>query len=229
MGDFVSDLTSKLTENAQFTLDNFLLNVISALPNLIIALIIFVIGWGVGSLFGWLFKRILEKIKFESYLKSHGLEDALGKVQITSIVVQLVKYYIWLVFIQAAVAQVNLGTITDFMTNVLLYAPVVVGSIAVVVAAAVFGEWVYEKFLESGKDPYLKTAGKMAKYLIIFLSVLVGLDTIGFDTSVIKLLILTGAQGISWGVALAFGISFGLGGQETAKDLIKSFRTVFHM
>ncbi len=229
MGDFISDLSSKLTENAQFALDNFLLNAINALPNLLIALIIFVIGWGVGSLFGWLVRRILEKIKFEQYLKSHGLEDALGKVQITGIIVQLIKYYIWLVFLQAAVAQLDLGTITDFMTNVLLYAPVVIGSLAVVVTAAVFGEWVFEKLLESGKEPYLKTTGKMAKYLIIFLSVLVGLDTIGFDTSVIKLLILTGAQGISWGVALAVGISFGLGGQETAKDLIKSFRKVFHI
>ncbi|MBS3068709.1 hypothetical protein J4450_08440 [Candidatus Micrarchaeota archaeon] len=229
MGDFVSDIASKLTENAQFALDNFLLNVVNTLPNLLIALIIFVVGWGVGSIFGLFVRKLLEKIKFEQYLRSHGLEDALGKVQITSIVVQLVKYYIWLVFIQAAVAQLNLGTITDFMTNVLLYAPVVIGSLAVVVTAAVFGEWVFEKFLESGKEPYLKTTGKMAKYLIIFLSVLVGLDTIGFDTSVIKLLILTGAQGLSWGVALAVGVSFGLGGQETAKDMIKSFRKVFHI
>ena len=229
MTDFVSDLVGKLAESARTTLDSFIFNAVNLLPNLLAALVIFVIGWGAGSIFGSLTKKILNSIKFEQYLKSHGLEDALGKVQITGIVTQLVKYFVWLVFIQQAVLLVKLGAISSFIGNILLYAPAVLGSIAVVVAAAIFGEWVFEKFLESGKEPYLKTTGKMAKYLIIFLSVIVGLDTIGFDTSIIKSLVITASQGVSWGVALAFGLAFGLGGQETAKDFIKSFRRVFHV
>jgi len=225
----VSDLVGKLSESARTTLDSVIFNTVNILPNLLAALVIFVIGWGAGSIFGSLTRKILNSIKFEQYLKSHGLEDALGKVQLTGIICQLVKYTVWLVFIQQAVLLVHLGAISAFIGNILSYAPVVLGSIAVVVAAAIFGEWVFEKFVESGKEPYLKTAGKMAKYLIISLSVIVGLDTVGFDTSIIKILVLTASQGISWGVALAFGLAFGLGGQETAKDFIKSFRKVFHV
>lgn len=228
-GDYAYDLAARLVESARTTLEATLLNGIGMLPNIIAALVLFIVGWGMGSIFGWLARRILDGIKFEKYLKAHGLEDALGKVQVTGVIVQLVKYFIWLVFLQQAVALLELGTVSSFIGSLLLYAPVVIGAIAVVIAAALFGEWVYEKFIESGKEPYLKTMGKTAKYLIIFLSVVVGLDTLGYDTTMIKYMVLTAAQGVSWGVALAFGIAFGLGGQETAKDFLQSFRKAFHV
>lgn len=225
--DYAYDLAGRLVESARLTLEATLLNGISMLPSIIAALILFIVGWGMGSIFGWLVKRILDIIKFEPYLRAHGLEDALGKVQVSRVITQLVKYFIWLLFLQQAIVLINLGTISAFIGNLISYAPVVIGAISVVVAAAIFGEWIYEKFLESGKEPYLATAGKMAKYLIVFLSVIVGLDTIGYDTSIVKYVVLTTTQGIAWGVALAFGIAFGLGGQESAKDTIKSFRKAF--
>lgn len=226
--DYSTELPARLVDSARTVAESFFFNIINMLPNLLIALVLFVVGWGAGSIFGHIVRKLLKAIKFEEYLKSHGLEDALGKVQITDVVVQLVKYYIWLVFLQQAIAQIQLGAITTFISSALYFAPVVIGALAIVVVAALFGEWVREKCLETGKEPYLKTVGEAAKYLIIFLSVISGLDTIGFNTTIIKSVIIGVLNAVSLGAGGAVAIAFGLGGQETAKDILKSFRKVFH-
>ncbi len=226
--DYFMGLAGKLVESARTTIESVLFNAINMVPNFIAALIVIFVGWGAASLFAGITRRILTTIKFEEYLEAHGLEDALGKVQITTIATQIVKYFVWFVFLQQAIALVSLGEISAFLGEALKVAPFVIGAIALVVAAAVFGEWVREKCLEAGKEPYLKTVGQMAKYFIIFLAIVSALDTLRFDTSIIKQVVVNVIQGVSLAFALTVGISFGLAGQDTAKDMLKSFRKVFH-
>jgi len=227
--DPIVDLFGGLTDSVIISIQTILFNAISLVPKVIAALVIFTVGWAVGSLFAWAVKRFLVAIKLEMYLKAHGLDGALGKVKFSHIIAQLLKYYIWLVFLQAAIALIDLGTISEFIKDLLGFAPAVIGAIAMIVFAAIFGEWVREKILETGKDAYLKTVAKVTKYFIIFLAIVVGLDTIGFETGIIKEIVITILQGISWGVALAFGIAFGLGSQDTARSIVQSFRKVLHI
>lgn len=224
----IEDLFATVAQSIQNSFLRMVNDAAFLIPGLVYAAILFVLGWAVGTLVGGFIRKLLDSIKFEKYLKAHGLEDALGKVVLTDVIVQIFKYYVWLVFLQAAIAQLNLGTLTWFVASLLHTAPVVLGSVALVVVAALFGEWVREKILELGKEPYLKTLGKMTKYFVIFLAIIVGLDTLEFQTDIIKTVIMLVLGAVAVGFGLAVGIAFGLGGQDTAKDLIKSARNVFH-
>jgi hypothetical protein len=53
---------------------------------------------------------------------------------------------------------------------------------------------------------------------------IVGLSTIGFNTQILKDTFLTILQAFAYGVALAIGIAFGLGGQQEAKGLLEDVR-----
>lgn len=224
-----ADAFGSLSNSITMSFQTIVFNAILLLPDIIAALVILTFGWAIGSLFAWVVKRILTGVRLEAYLKSHGLADALGKIQVTHILTQIVKYYIWLLFIQQAVLLIHLGAISDFINGVLGFAPGALSAIALVVSAAIFGEWVREKILETGKDTYLKTVARMTKYFIIFLGIITGLENVHLNVEIIKSIIETVLQGIVWGIALAFGIAFGLGGQDTAKDITHTFRKALHI
>lgn len=218
VNQFISSLQSAVGTSLQ---DN-LVAVITLIPNLIAAVIITVIGWLVGIAAAKVIEKILGAIKFEDFLSKHKVSDALGKLKVSRVLIKLTEYYIILIFLQAAVSLIGLGTITDFMRSLLLYAPVLVGAALIFVLAAVLGELVKEKI--TAFEPKSRLAvytGRALKLIVIIMGLVVGLSTMGFDVSIITLTFVTLIQGLIYGVALALGIAFGLGGQDTAKELVK--------
>lgn len=201
------------------------IDLVVAIPRFLLAIIIFVVGWALASVVSWIVERVLEYIKLEKFLKSHKLEDSLGKVKFSNVLVKLTKYYIMLIFLQAAVAMLDLGTITQFLSSVLMYTPVFIGALLLVVVSAVLGELVKEKIIEiEEKSKTVRWLASAMKAVIVFLGIMVGLSTMGFDTAIVTTSFVQLLQGIIYGIALAFGLAFGLGGQEDAKDIIRSLR-----
>ncbi|MFA6531119.1 MAG: hypothetical protein WCT31_05275 [Candidatus Micrarchaeia archaeon] len=194
------------------------------------AAVIVIVGWIVGSLVGLVAKSILDFIKLEQFLKVHKLQDALGSVQVSKVLVQLVKYYIILVFVQLAVFGLALGPLSDFLAKVIDFAPKVIGGMLIVVFAAILGELAKEKVLEvHEKESYMRLIGTGAKYVVVFMGLIVGLDTIGFPTSIVNSTFITIVQALGLGFALAFGLAFGFGGQDTAKEWVKEWKKRLHV
>ena len=195
------------------------------LPGLIAAIIVFVLGWVVAFIVSRIFAGILKAIKLEDFLKQHKVDDALGTVKISDVLVKIVKYYVLLIFFQAAVSLVSLGTISAYLSVVLFYAPVLIGALLVVLIAVIFGEYLKEAVIDlDKKSSTVKFAARAVKLVVIYVGLTMGLATAGFNTSLITGIFLTIIQAAAFGIALALGIAFGLGGQEDAKDVIKSTR-----
>lgn len=227
--DFLSN-PSALVNALQMSLNEALGNLVQLVPNLIAAIVLIVVGWAVGSLISGIVKRILQFFKFEEFLKSHRVEDALGNVQISDVLVQLTKYYVILVFVQVAVALLALGPLTEFLTKVIDFAPKVIGALFVAVVAAMIGELVKEKVLEvHKKEAYMRLLGNGGKYIVVFMGLVVGLETLGFPTAILTNTFLTLVQALGFAFALAIGLAFGFGGQEAAKEWVGEWRSRLHV
>ena len=197
---------------------------------LVLAIIIVVVGWAVGTFLAGIVKKVFEKIGFEQFLKSHKVQDALGSTKIENILVQLVKYYVIILFLADALRFVQLGTVGTLMFELVNFAPIALGGAIVVLVSAVFGELAKEKILEMSAKSWLMTAvAKVTKILVIYIGIVVALGTMGFQVTILEQTFLTLLQAVTYGVALAFAISFGLGGQEDAKDMIKKTRKKFNL
>jgi hypothetical protein len=221
----VGEATINFDSAIKNSVEKIVMDTVAFIPKLLVAILIFVAGWVIASVFSWIVEKLLFYLGLEKFMKRHKLDDSLGSVKMSAVLVKLSKYYIMLIFLQASISMLNLGTITEFITSVLLYAPVFIGALLVVVAAAVLGELLKEKIVEiQSKSRTLKWLADATKALVVFLGMMVGLSTMGFQIAILVNSFIAILQGIVYGIALAFGLAFGLGGQDDAKDLIKKVR-----
>ncbi|MEM3556194.1 MAG: hypothetical protein QXF56_05735 [Candidatus Micrarchaeia archaeon] len=221
----VDEAVFNLDSAVRNSIEKIIIDLIVFIPKFLLAILVFVVGWVLASLACWVVERVFEYLKVEKFLKSHKLDDSLGKVRITNVLAKLTKYYIMLIFLQAAVAMINLGTITQFIYSLLMYTPVVIGALLLIVAAAVLGELLKEKIIEiENKSKTVRWLASATKAVIVFMAIMVGLSTIGFDTAIVTNSFVQLVQGIVYGIAFAFGLAFGLGGQEDAKEIIRNLR-----
>lgn len=225
MVDPLSANPQTLVDAAAAGLNQSVTSLVGALPNLVFAVVLVVIGWFVGNFVAMVLKKVLQLIKFEPFLEAHRVEDALGNVKVSNVFVQLFKYFVIILFVQQAVAMLALGSLSEFLGKVIDYAPKLIGGIMVVVVAAIVGELAKEKVMEvHEKEDYMKLLGTGIKYIVVFMGIVMGLDTLGFPTTIITATFVSMVQALGLALGLAVGLAFGFGGQEAAKDWIKEWR-----
>ncbi len=221
----LDNATAVLRETFLTEAQNAGAEVVAILPGLVIALIVFVLGWVVAVLISRLFAGFLKVIKLEDFLKEHKVEDSLGTIKISNVLVKILKYFIILMVLQKAISLVELGTISAFLYSMLLYAPVFIGALLIALLAFILGEYIKEVIIElQTRSPMVRFMARGVKLVIIFIGLTMALATAGFDTSLISSIFIVVLQALVFGIALAVGIAFGLGGQKDAKDMIGTWR-----
>lgn len=194
--------------------------VIAFLPKLIVALLIFVVGWIIASLLARAVDQILKTVKLDSALRSAGLEQTLARAGFSlnsgRFIGELVRWFIIVVFLIAALEIVNLTQVTDFLSNVVLgYLPQVIVAVLIMLVSVVLAEAVRKLVVASAKATHIKMAGflgALSRWAILIFALLVALSHLGIGVMFLQTLF----TGVVIALALAFGLSFGLGGQSAA-------------
>jgi hypothetical protein len=111
-------------------------------PNIIVAIILFIIGWVVGEAIGaWIamlihalkIDRVLEKLDLHVLLQRAGYHLDSGKF-----LGALVKWFIIIGFLVAALDVLQLNQVNAFLQQVLAYIPrVIIATIILIIAAVI--------------------------------------------------------------------------------------------
>jgi hypothetical protein len=218
----------------QTLIDNTQEVIYTEVPNFVfslaIAIIIFILGWVVAELARRIFGRILKIVKFEQFLKEQKVSQALGTVVISTVLTKILYYYIIVIFLQEAFLYLNLGTVAAFIALLLTYLPRIITAVLLVVAAALIGEFIKNRIIDIGrKSTTVHFLGRAAKAIIVFLGIMSALETAQLGVTLIEQAFIVIVGALSFGLALAFGIAFGLGAQNDAKDWTKAFRKKFNV
>lgn len=221
----IQNVTDVIGATLTGAVENTATSAANIFPGLIAAIIIFIVGWIVAVVISGIFSRLLRFLRLEDYLKSHRVDNALGKVMLSDVLTKLLKYYIILIFLQEAVSFLALGTISLFLTGVLFYAPALIAAIILVLVAILLGEYVKQIILElRNKSPIVQFIARATKFVIIFVGITMAMATANIDTALLNGAFLVILQGMAFGIALAVGIAFGLGGQKDAQQVISEWR-----
>lgn len=203
--------------------------VISFVPQLIVAIIVFVIGWVIAVALGKVVDQIVGSLKVDMALKSLGVEDVMNragmKLNSGAFLGGLVRWFFILVFLLAAIDVLGLGQVTEFLRAVVLaYIPQVIVASLILVAAALLADAAQNVVSGSARAAHLPSAGFLggvSKWAIWIFAILTALYQLGIAGPFVQTLF-TAFVAM---VALAGGLAFGLGGKDVAArylDRLKS-------
>ena len=207
---------------------NLFYGLVAFLPNLLVAVIIFIIGWLVGAGLGRLVAQVINSLRVDQALKHAGVERVLDRAGFSlnsgAFVGMLVKWFFIIVFLVAALDVLGLTEVTIFLRGVVLsYIPQVIVAVLILLAAAVIAEAVERVVTGAARAANLQAAnllGTLARWAIWIFAILAALDRLGISP-----LVQTLFTGVVVALSLAFGLAFGLGGQAAAAKYLDRVRS----
>lgn len=189
---------------------------VDLLPGLIAAIIIITIGYVVAYIIGHAIRILLQKVGLDKQIAKARLTQAVGNMRISALLGEVTKWYIFIIFLQSGVDLLRLGTLSDLLSNFVAWLPNVIAAILVMVFGLIIAQFVAMKIREHTEIKGVKMTSNAAKVLIIFIAAVIALEQIGIDVSILSDAFLILLGGLVLGVALAIGLSFGLGTKGSA-------------
>jgi membrane protein DedA with SNARE-associated domain len=187
-------------------------------PNLVGALIILVLGYVIGRILGGATKRLLTRLEVEKHIQQKGHL----KLEVTSIFDVIVRWIIYLAFIQAASETLGIASLVYFVGQVLSFLPGLLWASIVILVTYLLGNYIKEQVIAS-ETIYADLVGKVVLFLMIYLGIALALPFVGIDATLINNILLIIIASVGIGVAIAVG--FGL--KDMVEDLFKDYAQEF--
>lgn len=202
--------------------------IIHFIPTVLVAIIIFVLGWLVGSALGKIVDQIVKSVKLDQGLKATGLNEAVERAGFTldsgAFLGKLVQWFFIIVFLMASLEVLGLTQVNVFLQTVVLsYLPQVIVAVLMILVGAVVAEVAKDVVGGAAKAAGVSAAGfagSIAKWAVWIFTILAALAQLQVATAFVQTLF----TGIVIAVSLAIGLAFGLGGQDAAARYIEKIR-----
>ncbi|MFW5895972.1 MAG: mechanosensitive ion channel family protein [archaeon] len=115
------------------TIENTIAEVIEFLPTLIGALLILVVGYVVGRILGGIVTRIVRRIGIDRYAEGTAVEEVGTGDSIALALGKIVAFYVYFVAIIAAVDLLDIDLLTELLTDIGEFVPLVLAALIVLV------------------------------------------------------------------------------------------------
>jgi hypothetical protein len=197
------------------------------LPNLIAAIIIFILGWFIAIWIGKLIAQILNKLKFDSVFEKTGWREALNnadvKVNPSSFIGAICKWILVVVFLMIVTDIMGWVAFAGLLAGIIAWMPNLLVAITILVVAIIIADIIEKLVKVSIKKMGISSVnflGSVVKGAIYVFAGLAVLLQLGVTPEIVKVLIM----GFVGTLTLALGLSFGLGGKDAAARLIEDMK-----
>ncbi|MDP3093732.1 MAG: hypothetical protein Q8N16_03115 [bacterium] len=194
------------------------------IPDLIGAIVVFVIGWFISSWVGLLVTKLLNLIKLnELFAKGQwdeALEKAGIKADVAGFVGQICRWVMVITFLSASVEIFGLIGFAGLLNKVIGWLPNVIVVALIMVVTVIVADILEKIVVASVARAKVKTTqivGLAVKWLIYVFALFAILIQFGIASFLVQTLF-TGVVAI---LVIAGGLAFGLGGKDVARELLE--------
>lgn len=176
------------------------------------AILILLVGWLIGKIFGKIVRSFLEKMKADKYFKfGRGFE-------VSNVFSVIATWSIYLIAIIVAVDTLQIDILSKILLEVLMFIPDVVMGIIIILVGYLVAKYVQGQIVAS-KVTYSEIMGQVIFFFTIIIAIDLALHKIGLEPFVIDGIILILVGSIGLGIAIALG----LGLKDTVARLAKKY------
>jgi len=202
----------------------FLMQIGEFLPKLLLAGIVVVVGWLLAKAVRFAVARGLRAINFHILGERAGIDGFLkqGGIETDTVGILAVLVF-WLVMLAALIIGFNglgLTYITDLLGRIALFLPHVIVAVLIIAFGSYFAQFIGNMVANYCRSAQVRDAellGMLSRYAILTFVVLIALDHVSVGGEIVResfLIILAG-------VVLGLALSFGIGGQRKAGQLLE--------
>ncbi|SLJ85900.1 mechanosensitive ion channel [Psychrobacter sp. DAB_AL43B] len=197
---------------------NMLNKITAALPNILMAIAILVVTYYIMRMVANIIKGLIENTQINQLPAKVGLQDAMGNQRVSDLVGYAIIFFAMLFASIAAADLLGFEPISAIITMFIAFgANIILGAIILFI-----GFWLANIIagVVERSEQGSQFLANIVRVLIMGLVLAMGLKAMGIADSIVNL-----AFGLTLGaVAVAFALSFGLGGQEAAARFLRKMQ-----
>ncbi len=194
---------------------NMLNKITAALPNILMAIAILVVTYYIMRMVANIIKGLIENTQINQLPAKVGLQEAMGSQRVSDLVGYAIIFFSMLFASIAAADLLGFEAITAIVTMFIAFgANIILGAVILFI-----GFWLANIIagVVERSEQGSQFLANIVRVLIMGLVLAMGLKAMGIADSIVNL-----AFGLTLGaVAVAFALSFGLGGQEAAARYLR--------
>ena len=189
--------------------------------------VIIIVGWIVSSLLAKAIAMLLRKAHFNQLAERSGFADFVGKsgadTDSSGMIAAIAKWFVRLIVLVVAFDALGLPAVSEVLRDLLLWLPNLAVALVVLVIGGLAANAVSKLVRGATAEADLDNPdflAKLASGAVWAFTVVVAVNQIGVATALVNTLFMA----VVGALALALGLSFGLGGRDTAADIIRQWR-----
>ncbi len=189
--------------------------VFEAIPDVFLAALIVILGFFIAGIVASLLENLLTGLNLDSVIK-RGMPEIKSGISVTKIITNAVRVIIIVFVLAQGVDVLGLSVFSDIMAFVISYIPKIIKAVAILVLV-IFIANLLDGALKKSMGSGISKIVKAAVYVIGGFMILSQLDFASTIVNYAFIIILSA-------LAVAFAISFGIGGKEFAKNLLGNMK-----
>jgi hypothetical protein len=198
----------------------------SAIPKILGFALIVIVGWFVATLIEKALAGLLRSIRFNELAQRSGLAEFVARMGMNTdsagMIGLVVKWFIRLIALVVAFDALGLPAVSDVLRQLLLWLPNVIVALVVLVIGGLAARGLSNLVRGTASEAGLTNANLLAKVasgLVWAFAIVVAVNQIGIATTLVNTLFMA----IVGSIALAVGLAFGLGGRDTASEIVRNW------
>lgn len=199
---------------------------LAAIPRVIGFLVILVIGWLISGILASAVAALLRAVRFNDLSQRSGLTGFVQNMGLRTdaagVMANIVKWFVRLIVLVVAFDALGLPAVSAVLQQFLLWIPNLVVAVVILVitglAANALGDLVRGSTAQAGlENPDLLST--ITRAAIWGFGIVVAVNQIGVAQTLVNTLFM----GLVGALALALGLAFGLGGRDTAGQIVDNW------
>ncbi len=211
-----------MIDNINEVFDSLISNLIEILPDLILAIGLLIGGWLFAIIVERLVKRAilyLNKIANENLKRRFLNVDLKGSARFVS---KTLYWIIILITLLACIHLLKFDFLSDLLSRIVAFLPNIIVAIVIIFAGVISARLADDLIRSAAARTGLnlgKYLGKIIRYLILSIAIIVAVDHLGINIRFLTNLIIILVSALLFGAALAFG----LGAQTSVSNILASY------
>jgi hypothetical protein len=198
-----------------------------AIPSIVGALLLLVVGWIVAGIVGGLVTRLLRKVGLDQLATKAGitafLQRARMKLDAAGLAGGIITWYVRLIFVIMAANAVGITAVSSVLNQIIAFIPNLLVALLILGAFAWLAGVTRNLVTGATESAGVQNSGALATLAyatVLGFGIVAAASQIGVAATLINILF----TGLVAAIALAFGLAFGLGGREEAAGVLRDWR-----